>query len=218
MTLKMVRSWQKKDGCCRNVVKAALSGILNGAYASFNLVLAWVYRDEWYLMMAAFLFPFCIIRFLIFMIWKNGSGGQSGLEVLHSSGVIMLFLDAVMAAMVYIASMRQVTEGHREIIMIAIAAYTFTKLGLAFSKAVSHKKDERALLKTIRCMTYAETAASMLNLQRSMIVSFGNENQEWARMMNIACGTAVCLFMAAIGISMIKYGRNRNEIKNRGSK
>ena len=50
-----------------------------------------------------------------------------------------------------------------------------------------------------------------------MIVSFGNENHEWALLMNIICGSTVCLFIAATGISMILYGRT-NETKNRRSK
>lgn len=218
MALKNVYLGCKKDKYGGKVLKVALPGIFNGTYACFNLALAWVYRDEWYFMIASFLFPLSMIRFLIFTTWENDTDSGKSLEVLHTSGVILIFLDMVMVSIVYVTSRRKVTSGHGTTIMIAIATYTFIKLGLTISKAVKSNKDPRIQTKTTRCIAYVETAASVLSLQRSMIVSFDNGNQEWAQLMNSISGIIVCLFIATIGISMIKYGRNKNEIKNRESK
>lgn len=217
MSLKETWRWVKIDRFNRDIMKTCLSLLFNASYAVFNLVLAWIYQSEWYLMMTAFLAPLCIIRFRILIFWKKDGAAQDGHGILSFSGIILLLLDMQIAAIVYVSSIRQVAKGHGEIIMITIAAYTFTKLGFAIARAVNARKDRRPLSRTIRCIIYAETAASMLSLQRSMIVSFGNENHEWALLMNIICGSTVCLFIAATGISMILYGRT-NEIKNRRSK
>ena len=216
MMLKDALAWLGKDGSSRDIMKAGLSFLCNLLYASFNLALAWIYQSEWYLMMAAFLSPFCIMRFLFLQTCRRGSG-DDGLGVLHAAGIIMLFLDAMMVAIVYVTSRIQITEGHGEIVMITIAAYTFTKLGLAVFKAVNARKDGRLLSKAMRCISYAELTASMLSLQRSMIVSFGSGDHEWACMMNIISGSAACLLIAAIGISMISCRRGRGEIKSRRS-
>ena len=157
------------------------------------------------------------MRFLLLMELKNGED-DCRLSILHASGAIMFFLVLVMASIVYVTSIRQVTEGHGEIIMITIATYTFTKLGFAIVRTIKDRKNSRLSLRIIRDISYAELAASMLNLQRTMIISFGNENHEWAHMMNIISGSAACLFIAAIGISMISYGRDKDEIENRGRK
>ena len=217
MSLRKTWRWLKIDRFSRDILKTSLSLVLNAGYAVFNLSLAWIYQSDWYLMMAAFLAPLCIIRFRILILWKKDGTAQDGHGILSFSGIILLLLDMQIAAIVYVSSIRQVTKGHGEIIMITIAAYTFTKLGFAIARAVNARNDSRPIPRTIRCITYAELAASLLSLQRSMIVSFGNENHEWALLMNIICGSIVCLFIAATGISMILYGRT-NEIKNRRSK
>ena len=214
MSLRKTWRWLKIDRFSRDILKTSLSLVLNAGYAVFNLSLAWIYQSDWYLMMAAFLAPLCIIRFRILILWKKDGTAQDGHGILSFSGIILLLLDMQIAAIVYVSSIRQVTKGHGEIIMITIAAYTFTKLGFAIARAVNARKDSRPLSRTIRCIIYAETAASMLSLQRSMIASFGNSNHEWELMMNITSGSTVCLFIAAIGISMILYGRNRDETEN----
>ena len=217
MSLRESWRWLKIDSFNRDILKTSLSLVFNASYAMFNLALAWIYQSEWYLMMAAFLAPLCIIRFRILIFWKKDGAAQDGHGILSFSGIILLLLDMQIAAIVYVSSIRQVTKEHGEIIMITVAAYTFTKLGFAIARAVNARKDSRPIPRTIRCITYAELAASLLSLQRSMIVSFGTGNHEWALLMNIICGSTVCLFIAATGISMILYGRT-NEIKNRRSK
>ena len=218
--MSLRKTWElvKIDRFNRDILKTSLSLVFNASYAVFNLALAWIFQSEWYLMMAAFLAPLCIIRFRILIFWKKDGAAQDGHGILFFSGIILLLLDMQTAAIVYVSSIRQVAKGHGEIIMITIAAYTFTKLGFAIARAVNARKDSRPLSMTIRCISYAELAASMLSLQRSMIVSFGTGNHEWALRLNIISGSAVCLFIAFIGISMISNGRNVNEIENRRSK
>ena len=218
MRLKAIWAWLREDRVNRDILKTTLAIIYNATYALFNLILAWNYQSEWYLMVAMFLFPFCIMRLMILMEWKKNGENNCRADLFHVSGFIMLFLVFVMASIVYVTSKRQVTEGHGEIVMITIAAYTFTKLGFVIARTIKDKKDSKSVSRIIRDISYAELAASMLSLQRSMIISFGNENHDWAYMMNIISGSAVCLFIAAIGISMISYRRNEDEIENRKRK
>ena len=55
----------------------------------------------------------------------------------------------------------------------------------------------------IRNIRYAEVAASVLTLQRSMLVSFGSMDHRQIRFMNAMTGAAVCLFVLLLGVSMI---------------
>lgn len=57
-----------------------------------------------------------------------------------------------------------------------------------------------AALNGIRC---AEAAASVLTLQRSMLVSFGAMPPETRRMMNALTGAGVCLFVLLAGVCLI---------------
>ena len=58
------------------------------------------------------------------------------------------------------------------ILMITIATYTFYKITMAVVRAVKQRHDPSPLLAAIRSIGYAEVAASVLTMQRSMLVSF----------------------------------------------
>ena len=80
-------------------------------------------------------------------------------------------------------------------------------------KAMNQRKIPSPLLKTIRAISYAEAAASILTLQRSMLVSFGSMDSEQVHLMNAATGAVVCLFVMMLAISMmIKSTRKGNEL------
>lgn len=93
---------------------------------------------------------------------------------------------------------------HGEIIMITIAAYTFYKGTMAIVRAVKQHEIPSSLLKALRCITYVEVAASLLTLQRSMLVSFGTRSSRQISHMNAVTGAAVWLFVLALGVSMMK--------------
>lgn len=118
------------------------------------------------------------------------------------SGILLAVLSFILAAVNYISLSQSMIAKHGEIIMITIAAYTFYKVTMAIIRAVKQHKNPSPLLKTLRCITYAEVAASLLTLQRSMLVSFGTINGRQVSLMNAVTGAAVCLFVLELGISM----------------
>ena len=61
----------------------------------------------------------------------------------------------------------------------------------------------------IRGIGYAETAASVLTLQRSMLVSFEGMGEADIRTMNLLTGGGVCLFVFALGVGMLKKGKRK---------
>ncbi|HIY21965.1 MAG TPA: hypothetical protein H9841_08710, partial [Candidatus Flavonifractor merdigallinarum] len=61
-------------------------------------------------------------------------------------------------------------------------------------------------------ISYAEVAASIMTLQRSMLVSFGTMSTGNIHFMNAATGAAVCLLILILGLSMIiKSKRKEHE-------
>ena len=92
--------------------------------------------------------------------------------------------------------------------MITIAAYTFFKIIMAIVKAVKQHKNPSPLLAVIRNIGYAEAAASILTLQRSMLVSFGTMNNTEAHIMNILTGAADFLYVLIIGMFFLLKRKN----------
>ena len=117
---------------------------------------------------------------------------------MRMSGILLSALSFVLAVIVYISLSQNIAAKHSEIIMITIATYTFYKITIAIIRAVKQHKNPSPFLKTLRSIRYAEVAASVLTLQRSMLVSFGPMGNEQARLRNALTGAAVCLLVRCV--------------------
>ena len=126
-------------------------------------------------------------------------------------GVLLVLLNFVLVGAIYISLSRNIATKHGEIVMITIAAYTFYKITMTIIKAVKQRKNPSPLLSIIRSISYAEAAASVLTLQRSMLVSFGGMSDTDIRTMNILTGSAVCLFVLILGIVLITRGKRKDK-------
>ena len=131
------------------------------------------------------------------------SSDDTELFVMKLSGILLVVLGVVLAAVNYISLSQNIAAKHEEIIMITIATYTFYKITIAIVKAVKQRKNSSPLLKTIRNIGYAEVSASILTLQRSMLVSFGSMSAGKIHFMNAVTGAIICLFVLILGSSMI---------------
>ena len=125
------------------------------------------------------------------------------------SGILFTVLSLVLASVSYISLSQNIATKHGEIIMITIATYTFYKITMSIIRAVKQRKNPSMLLKTIQYISYAEMAASVLTLQRSMLVSFGTMDNKQIHFMNATIGAVVCLFVLILGISMMIKSQER---------
>ena len=117
--------------------------------------------------------------------------------------MLLSALSVVLAVVVYISLSQNIAAKYGEIIMITIATYTFYKISIAIIQAVKQHKNPSPLLRTLRSIRYAEVAASVVTLQRSMLVSFGAMEARKIYLLNSITGAAVYLFVLVLGISMI---------------
>lgn len=126
--------------------------------------------------------------------------------------MLLLLLSAVLAWVNAISLSQNIAVAYQTIPMITIATYTFYKIAATIVKAVQQRGDASALFLVLRTISYAEVAASLVTLQRSMLVSFGNIQAEQARWMNALTGAVICLFILLLGIfMMIRAGKeNKN--------
>lgn len=125
--------------------------------------------------------------------------------VLRMSGTLFLVLGFVLSAIIYISLAQDVATKYDKIPMITISAYIFGKITVLSITAFRHRLDVSPILTVLKDITYAETAASLFTLQRSMIVSFGGMAQ--AHILDSVTGLFVCLFVIALGITMILKSR-----------
>lgn len=188
------------------VFSAAVAFGCNLLYALYNGVLGIGSRSLWLTTMCAFYSILALMRFFAVLCGRQRASSVSPSFVMKLSGVLMAFLGFVLVAVLHISLMQNTAVKHGEIIMITIAAYTFYKIIMAITRAVRQRKDPSPLLAVIRSIGYADSAASVFTLQRSMLVSFGEMKGEQIRLMNTLTGAGVCLFVFILGVVMLIQG------------
>ena len=93
-----------------------------------------------------------------------------------------------------------------DVVVISIAAYTFYKIITAVIHMVRVRKLRSPLLTALRNIGAANALVSLLTIQTTMLASFSSEGSSLdANLMNAVTGFAVCVLVAALGISMIRF-------------
>ena len=190
----------------RIILSAAVAFVFNLFYAIYHLALGVLNFSFWFIAMCAFYGILATMRFSVVLYERTHqklSSDDTELFVMKLSGILLVVLGVVLAAVNYISLSQNIAAKHEEIIMITIATYTFYKITIAIVKAVKQRKNSSPLLKTIRNIGYAEVSASILTLQRSMLVSFGSMSAGKIHFMNAVTGAIICLFVLILGSSMI---------------
>ncbi len=199
----------------RIILSASVSFVFNLLYAVYHLILGVLNHSFWFIAMCAFYWILATMRFSAILCERNRQklpSDDTKRFVMKLSGILLVILSIVLATVNYISLLQNITVKHGEIIMITIAAYTFYKITMAIVKAVKQHKNPSLLLKAIRSIGYAEVSASILTLQRSMLVSFGSMDNSHVHFMNAITGAAVCIFILILGLTMtVKSQRKEHE-------
>lgn len=201
----------------RTVLSAAIAFVCNLCYALYHGILGLLNLSLWFMAMCIFYGILATMRFFAVLCERRRKNKGRSLEqaealVMRQSGILLVVLSIVLAVVIYITLSQNLATKYDEIIMITIAAYTFYKITMVTIKAVKQHKNSSLLLRAIRSISYAEVAASVLTLQRSMLASFGEMDQQQVQLMCSLTGAAACLFILLLGISlMIQQTRKENQ-------
>ena len=197
----------------RAVFSAAVGLLANIMYAIYHGTLGVVNQSLWFVTMFAYYMILSSMRFsAVLCEWKRKSLASEDTEyfVAKLCGGLLVLLSFILGGIVYISLSQNVAVKHHEIVMITIATYTFYKITVAVIRAIKQRKNTVPLLVVIRTIGYAEVAASLLTLQRSMLISFGSMDNEDIALMNSLTGISVCLFILLLGIfTILTSGKER---------
>ncbi len=199
-----------EDKRFRTLTKAVVSLIGNLAYAFYNAILGVISAAPVFVVSAVYYILLWAMRFAAVMLERKGAGRHDriGAAVI---GVMLMILGVVFHVMVIVSMQHQTAAVYGTIPMIAIATFTFTKITTAAISAVKHRKDGAKLIKAINTVRYAEIAVSLLTMQQSMLVSFGEADDSSAVLLNALTGAGVCFFIIALGV--ITFKNSKKDVK-----
>lgn len=201
----------------RVIFSASVGLLINILYAFYHGMLGLMNQSLWFVAMGAYYVVLGAMRFsAVLCEWRGRSAYSEDAEyfVVKLCGGMLILMGFLLTSLVYISLAQNIAVKHDEIVMIIIATYSFYKITAAVIRAIKQRRNNAPLLIAIRTIGYAEVAASLLTLQRSMLVSFGSMDAADMAMMNRLTGMAVCLFIWLLGIFTMRKGRKRRKKRN----
>ena len=175
------------------------STVINIGYAVANLFIGISDSSYWFLMTAAYYTLLSLMRLLAVSTEKP----KWETIITRAIGVMLVLSVFPLLGTVIISSFQKVGTKFHEIVMISIALYSFIKVSLAIMNIARARRFDSCTLKTLRSVSFADALVSILSLQRSMLISFGEMSEADVRIFNTVTGVAVCIFIFLIGIQLV---------------
>lgn len=181
-----------------------LAGLmLNLAYGVYNGVLGLVSPSWWFVTLGAYFIVLGVMRFAVWQGERAADDTVAAGFVRRFTGALLVVMSVFLVGMVYLSAVRDRGVRYHEIVMITIAAYTFTKMVVAIIHWRGARNSASSFRKTLCSIAFADALVSVLSLQRSMLVSFPGMVEQDIRLMNGLTGSAVCLLVLLMGLNLI---------------
>ena len=174
--------------------------LINFLYAAGNCVLGFLTHSWWFITIGAYYTVLAITRFCVLQIQRNN---DTEIFVKRVTGVLLVVLSFCIIGVNILSIIQDRGTEFHEIIMIAIATYTFTKITLAIIGMVKAKHTVSPAAKTLRNISLADACVSIYTMQRSMLVTFPGMAPWEIQLFNILTGSAVWIIVLLLGINLI---------------
>ena len=185
----------------RIVASAAATLAVNLLYGTGHAVLGLLDGSAWLLVMAAYYILLGMMRFGAVLTERKHASERF---VMRFCGGMLMALSLVMGAATAISLIQERAVPYGIVIMLMIAIYTFWKMTMAIVHTVQAHQSGTPLTRTIRNITLASALASLMTMQRSMLVSFeGEMSAGEAMLLNALTGGAVCILVFLMGLNML---------------
>lgn len=177
---------------------------INLAYSVFKFASGIYYSSLWIGSIAVYYILLSVIRFVLLdhMERKQHAGliqeYKSCRFAAFLMGLINLTLSAIVLSMIY----QDQTPAISDIFVITSATYTFYILSASIRDLIKFRQYKRPILSAAKAVRLAQALVSLLSLEASMLVQFGDD-EVYRRIMLAVTGAAVCIMVLTMSIYMI---------------
>lgn len=196
------------NGRKRALLFTLLGLAVNSAWGLGNAVLGIITHSVWLLTLSAYYIILAAMRFsvILFELKRRNRELSDSTFIKTFSGYMLLMLDIILIASVFLTVKQGIGTEYHEIIMLSIATYTFTKITLAVINLCKSRKNPLSHITILRNISFADAAVSVFSMQRSMLVSFNGMSEANIALLNSLTGAAVCVIIPILGLNLIKNG------------
>ena len=199
-----------------NLVKSPYTSLaFNVAYALGNCIIGFLNHSWWFITVGAYYTVLAITRFSVLQVKRKASGSyDTEFFARRITGILLVVLSFCIVGVNIMSAVKDRGTTFHEIVMIAIATYTFTKITISITGMVKAKHSASSVIKTLRNISLADACVSIYTMQRSMLVTFPGMEAAEILLLNIFTGTAVWIVVLFLGINLIG-GKNTDMAKSK---
>lgn len=182
------------------------SFIFNMIYGIFKLGIGVYYGDLWFITFAVY---YLLLGFMKLCLVKNINNREKEYKKLKHTGIIMLFLDLVLAGIIILIIKHDKVVNYNKFLIYLVALYDFYFIISAIINVIKHRNNNSPVVAASKCINFTVAMISMISLEVSMIYQFGNNDYNFKMIMTSSMGFAICLINSFMAIYMIvKANRN----------
>ncbi len=221
MKAGIIRSMQKhkftnkllEDYGYRTIVFSVFSFILNVAYISFVLVMAFMSKTAWYFTITIYYVVLAFMKGNVFHSKRKYGTEIKEARAFRFSGIMFVVMTVVFSGVIVLIYKANHYFEYAGLLIYAVAAFTFYKLTLGIINIFKAKKHDDLYVQNIRNINLANALISIIMLQVALFQAFSpSSNFGFA---NALTGASVSATILILGILMIiKANKRLKQIKN----
>lgn len=193
---------------------------INLLYAAFKVIAGILYGSIWLGAVAVYYIVLSVLRFLLIRYMHTDATRQGLLSEYRRyrlCGILMLLLNLSLTGIVFQMVWRNEGYSYPELVIFAVAAYTFYSVTISIVDLVRYRKYKSPVLSASKAIRFASALVSLLSLETAMLAQFG-EDDTFRRTMTAATGAGVCVTVLGVSVYIIvRSCRAIGTIKRKGA-
>lgn len=207
----------------RGYVYAIGAIVFNACYIVFGILIANLEQSPWLGVLVGYHVFLLLPRLEVFLTAKIGRAGRNERNTVRAYANCGLMITLLAVAVIPVVRMTANDQNSYNyfvssiVYVIAIAAYSFTKLGIAlYNMRKVRKQDDLALI-AVKNVSFADALISIFALQALMLKELNTGFTAQARILNLTIGPIIALMIFALGLHMLVSGHKRLKAMERST-
>ena len=190
--------------------------LINFCFATFKIILGFLYDSSWLFAMAGYNVILSLMRFIV--IFRSQAKGlteeeeyRRGVQSYQVCGWLVMVLNIAVSVIMFMVIVQKQTIEYHMIVTIGLAAFTFYCFIMAIINMVKYSNRKNPVYSAVKCIDMVKAIVSIFTLQVAMLTSFNGQNEMTlgvestvdAGLMNTLTGVAVTIAINTIGAMMI---------------
>ena len=176
---------------------------INLLYIGMNIFSGIRYRAVWFISLAFYYILLAVMRYMLLRKGKSEHNLRNGWKRYRMCGIILLIMNQALAAIVIIIVKQNKGFNYSGLLIYAMAMYSFYSVITAIADIVKFRKHGSPIISAAKAIKFVAALVSMLSLTTAMITQFGNDDENFRKLMTGTVGGGVCTIVIIMAIFMI---------------